>query len=137
MGCDESFNCSCCDKTFKDKLELIQHEKTIHPEKKAFSCAHCNKKFKDLGALVIHERIHSKDKPFSCTECDQSFSNSNDLILHERIHSDDKPFSCTKCGKDVDLLVDFWNKEILKVLDNLAPLLKVLGCCKKKVSELN
>lgn len=73
-------------------------------DEKQFACAACNKSFKLKSTLMQHERIHLDSRPFICNynnSCHKSFRQKSHLIQHSRIHFDTKPFTCrfNGCGK--------------------------------------
>lgn len=75
-----------------------------HNEEKQFACAACNKTFRLKSTLIQHERIHLDSRPFMCNfdnSCQKSFRQKSHLIQHSRIHFDSKPFTCrfSSCGK--------------------------------------
>ena len=55
----ESHQCSICDKTFKNKLNLRTHFKTVHEANRR--CEFCDKKFTTQSWLMIHQKqVHSE-----------------------------------------------------------------------------
>ncbi|KAM4034700.1 uncharacterized protein ACNLHF_021379 [Anomaloglossus baeobatrachus] len=95
---EKPFSCSECDKTFKQKSQLVRHQKT-HTAEKPFSCSECGKSYSNKSRLVRHQKIHTGEKPFSCTECGKCFNQKTNLVTHLKIHTGEKPFSCLDCGK--------------------------------------
>ncbi|XP_064870821.1 zinc finger protein 189-like [Oncorhynchus nerka] len=77
--------CSQCEKSFKQKAQLKQHE-SIHTGEKPYHCFQCGRCFNQSGALKQHERIHTGEKPYHCSQCGKCFTRSGKLKEHERIH---------------------------------------------------
>ncbi|WP_162789898.1 C2H2-type zinc finger protein [Cardinium endosymbiont of Sogatella furcifera] len=103
---DRPFICTFqqCEKTFKTKANLTQHNK-CHSEDKPFICTfqQCEKTFKTKVNLTQHNKCHSEDKPFICTfqECGKTFKRKYEVDRHLKQHSEDEPFICTfqQCEK--------------------------------------
>ncbi|KAG5680976.1 hypothetical protein PVAND_010450 [Polypedilum vanderplanki] len=53
-----------------------------------FRCPICQKKFRQKGTLSQHERIHLDSKPYQCPHCERKFRQKSILHQHVRIHSD-------------------------------------------------
>ena len=77
------YPCSFCDKSFKHKSNLPQHER-IHTGDKPYQCAVCNKKFNRKSTLTRHERIHTGEKPYQCAVCNKKFNRKSTLTRHQR-----------------------------------------------------
>ncbi|XP_020633518.3 uncharacterized protein LOC110070211 [Pogona vitticeps] len=54
---------------------------------KKYWCFLCVKGFRDKADLVRHERIHTGEKPYACLECGRRFSYTSSLYKHQLIHS--------------------------------------------------
>ena len=68
------------------------HER-IHTGDKPYNCTQCDKAFRDLGDLRTHERIHTGEKPFSCSKCDLKFARADTLKKHKKFHTSETPKS--------------------------------------------
>lgn len=88
---EKQFACSACNKTFRLKSTLMQHER-IHLDARPFMCNFnsCHKSFRQKSHLIQHSRIHFDTKPFACqfNGCGKSFRQKAILSQHERIHCD-------------------------------------------------
>lgn len=95
---DKPFNCTTCDKQFRQLSTLTNHMK-IHTGKATLWRTHyywiiahfCHVYF--LYLFLIGE------KPFKCTICEREFRQSSTLTNHVKIHTGEKPFSCNFCSK--------------------------------------
>ncbi|XP_069606479.1 oocyte zinc finger protein XlCOF8.4-like isoform X1 [Ranitomeya imitator] len=94
---EKPFSCIKRGKSFKDKSNLVKHEKH-HKVAKQFSCSYCGKCFTKKSHVVRHQRIHTGET-FSCLECGKCFNEKSNLVRHQRSHTGEKPFSCLECGK--------------------------------------
>ncbi|KAM7234637.1 hypothetical protein CapIbe_014795 [Capra ibex] len=91
------FQCSACEKSYKDAATLRQHEKT-HWLARPFPCGICGKMFTQRGTMTRHMRSHLGLKPFACGECGMRFTRQYRLTEHMRVHSGEKPYECQLCG---------------------------------------
>ena len=101
----ESFQCTMCDKIFKEKSYLRNHMKR-HNVNRTISdvrphlCSLCGKKFKTKPHLAQHMSTHTNEKPFKCTVCAMAFKRKPNLDEHRRTHTGEKsPNQCTMCDK--------------------------------------
>uniref|UniRef100_A0A3Q3JCY6 C2H2-type domain-containing protein n=1 Tax=Monopterus albus TaxID=43700 RepID=A0A3Q3JCY6_MONAL len=124
----ENKNCTLCGKFFARQVDMERHMKS-HSEDRPYQCSFCEKKFKNPYVLKRHQkeickskelrkpkrresrvlpctadiakhlRSHSEDRPFICVTCEKCFKSSNCLTVHQRKHTGEKPFLCWQCGK--------------------------------------
>ncbi|CAL4201478.1 unnamed protein product, partial [Meganyctiphanes norvegica] len=95
---NKPFKCTLCNKGFKLKTGLQQHEGT-HSTDRPYICTECGKLFRQPTHLQQHMRIHTGEKPYDCPFCDKSFRQRTILNQHLRIHTGEKPYVCMECGK--------------------------------------
>lgn len=89
------FKCKKCDETFGSKDDARKHLNAVHSiEDKPFNCETCSKSFKNRYQLILHNRSHTGEKPFSCPICERGFSMSSNLQKHLDTHSTEKPYQC-------------------------------------------
>ena len=124
----ERISCKECDSTFKAKGYLMKHMKYKHSLEDAgrWKCVTCSKIFSQQGALIVHNRIHTKEQfkcefcgytavhksavkihtrqihigektDLVCNICNKSFSWRTTMKDHQKIHTGEKPFTCI-CG---------------------------------------
>ncbi|XP_060094632.1 zinc finger protein 420-like [Heteronotia binoei] len=94
----KAHKCFLCGKYFKDRSELLLHQR-IHTGEKSFECSECGKRFSRNDNLQQHKKIHKGEKPFECSECGKRFNQSSTLQEHQKIHTGEKPFECSECGR--------------------------------------
>jgi len=97
--------CKVCNKVFKFRTHLINHENT---HIKPFKCGLCNENFADDNKLASHElNVHGElingfgvsNSLMKCSYCPKVFPAKSQLILHERTHTKERPFQCSQCHK--------------------------------------
>ncbi|XP_059483599.1 zinc finger protein 501-like [Neocloeon triangulifer] len=69
-------------------------------DERPYICLTCNKAFKQKATLNQHERIHTGAKPYSCPECGKCFRQQSNLTQHLRIHVGECSFPCQYCQKN-------------------------------------
>ena len=78
-----------------------------HSEEKPHKCKTCEKGFKDKGNLKQHEATHKSDRPHKCEVCGQCFTFKRNMLRHAEIHAQtSKPlpnqntiYKCDFCDK--------------------------------------
>ena len=81
---EKSFNCSICNKSFKQERYLKEHHVSIHDDKK-FECEKCDQFFNCSTSLKRHYDQHElKDNGLMihCKLCDTKFSKRRHFTEH-------------------------------------------------------
>lgn len=92
------YRCGLCGVTFKEKFNLLRHEKR-HTGEKPYKCEICRASFPRKGSLKRHFRTHTGEKLHSCMSCDKTFAYKSSLVQHYKWHAGEKPYECYDCGK--------------------------------------
>ena len=87
---ERPFKCTTCEKSFKRRRNLIDHNR-IHTGEKPYKCDFCDQYFRLRSTLRQHRSIHTRDLRFKCEICYASFRRKEDLTKHARVHSAGKP----------------------------------------------
>ena len=97
----ESYICSSCNKVFKRKDLLVNHEEEAHET--SLGCYDCRTRFQSLRALKKHKKEkfdESKIPKYSCDECGESYCTQRILNQHMKKHRN----TCEDCGKNFSRL---------------------------------
>ena len=97
--CDrELYQCKSCEKLFKFKSKLLQHEQS-HEKEKPYGCLKCGKGYKFANSLRVHMLTHDNIRGFPCTLCSARLLTSSALHRHELTHSAKPQHHCARCGQ--------------------------------------
>ena len=55
-----------------------------YTQERPYQCSFCDKSFKQKSHLTEHERIHTGDKPYQCAVCNKKFNQKSNLTRHQR-----------------------------------------------------
>jgi KRAB domain-containing zinc finger protein len=90
------FICKFCEKAFKTKRCVENHEKT---HKKEFKCKVCDRKFSLRSDLKQHLEFHADKNAFFCDICQKSFTNRHNMLHHNRkFHKNGHRCSWASCN---------------------------------------
>ena len=85
-----ALQCSNCEKVFKSKSSLRDHEIRNHGRKgEIFKCdfESCEKDFTNPALLRNHLRTHTDERPFSCSYCNCNFKAKFHMENHSKRHT--------------------------------------------------
>nr|CAH7738497.1 unnamed protein product [Callosobruchus chinensis] len=128
------YDCKYCDKKFASATKLKNHVRLKHDKKFIAICSICNIGFIKISDYKSHMITHSTEKKFTCTKCDKSYKTISNLNFHMKVHQETLPFICSICNKG------FMRKEYLEAHVNNHNGIKNYHCtiCDKKfVSQKN
>lgn len=128
------YECRYCDKRFPTTTKLKNHVKLKHDKKFIAICSICNIGFIKVSDYKSHMMTHSTDKKFGCTKCDKTYKSLSNLNFHMKVHDEKQQLICQICGKG------FIRKEYLEAHINNHMGVKNYACtiCDKRfVSQKN
>ena len=96
---NEQLKCEYCEKTFKVKLDLHNHVKTVHLLENVFKCETCGMEYRRKIALQQHQAIHSDVYNFPCQKCDKKFKLRTVLLKHVQTVHAEASLECEHCFK--------------------------------------
>ena len=79
-----------CNKTLKDKPNLMEHIKPMHP--KTYECENCDETFTESWKMEEHLEHHGNERPFKCSICEKGFYMKWRMEKHTRDHRVDIKF---------------------------------------------
>ena len=92
VHCESSYFCSFCDKKFKTKSQLTQHEVYHTGDIKTTECKVCGVAVKGSGKsrMASHMESHLKKTMtnLECENCDYHFRCQTTLIQHKQMYHD-------------------------------------------------
>lgn len=84
------FQCPHCPKISPNAAALNGHIIYVHLTKRNFHCKFCEKSFKRKTELVEHESTHTGDSKFECSVCQKRFNCVANMYCHKkRVHSEE------------------------------------------------
>lgn len=93
------FNCSHCQKAFKNHSRMMLHRRSHEPDRPKFQCSYCDRLYATKQAMEVHIRtVHIKNG-FVCPICSKLYAIKKSLEIHMRYHTGDFPYVCDLCGK--------------------------------------
>ena len=95
--------CDDCDKAFRTRPQLVEHQAVSHRDLEEESCDKCEKKFASKGKLAKHKQTQHSEQTHQCRECEKAFSTKAGLKSHERrVHRGEEGGEgsslCPECG---------------------------------------
>lgn len=99
-----------CGRTFRGRLKLMWHRRSVHHELRDIPCKYCDKTFGTPYQARKHVRVHEGFR-YQCSSCELSFKSNQGKINHElTVHSGKSPeFYCDEpgCNKVVSIKCRF------------------------------
>ncbi|XP_059611777.1 zinc finger and SCAN domain-containing protein 12-like [Phlebotomus argentipes] len=108
------FACEICQKRFRTRQKLTEHQRKHIPKSERddkYKCNICQKKFTFRQSLKKHERLqHTNNrKLFPCNICGGKFISETSLQKHQTTHEGEAPrnHKCDQCGRIFEKLKYF------------------------------
>ncbi|XP_055608473.1 zinc finger protein 700-like isoform X2 [Uranotaenia lowii] len=76
------YQCTNCDRGFRSKYDLEDHDRYIHQKLPGAVCKLCGKGFRSRSSLRKHHLTHTRNFPFACHSCDKAFRDNCLLQKH-------------------------------------------------------
>ena len=76
--------CGICERVFPNIVTLTLHNEFPCSKLKSFQCNTCDKTFKEKRYLKEHERVHSNANQIRCSQCDITFYSRASLWKHNK-----------------------------------------------------
>ncbi|XP_055705442.1 zinc finger protein 267-like [Phlebotomus papatasi] len=103
------FTCSVCQKGFRTRPQLVEHQRKHIPKSERddkYKCEVCQKKFAFRQSLKKHNLLQHTDnrKFYPCTICGGKFISETSLQKHRATHDGKAPraHKCEECGRIFD-----------------------------------
>eukprot|EP01083_Nonionella_stella_P304742 1060247_1 len=108
-----------CNRRFSKIIQLQNHKMKCHLTIK-YQCSFCDRGFREKRKQIYHERTHLNDRKERCPFCKKTFCDPSTLRQHiHNIHDNvPKPYLCKKCGKrfaKLSLLQIHWKTHLVSV----------------------
>ena len=96
----DGFICEVCCKVFNTLVQLNEHKKKVHSEKR-YACHLCDKVCKSKDAIKKHQAVHTGERNYMCTHCGKAFADPSSRNQHEKYQhpSEENKIICKECGK--------------------------------------
>merc|ERR1711899_82047 len=91
-------SCTVCGQIFNDKVALAKHQVEVHTLDRVFQCSQCEKGFKEMRTLRLHLKIHNAEYPEQCGVCQKVFRTKWQLKQHQMDHGGERPYPCPECS---------------------------------------
>ena len=120
---ERPFKCSMCDKSFRQRRHLLNHElchwdepsgsiaghstggtvsssgSSQGNEERLLKCKVCPEEFSSVRSLRAHLTIHDPSRPFPCTICGMRFTKPGVVREHMRAHTATPKLCCPYCDR--------------------------------------
>jgi len=106
----KTFLCDICQRAFRRKDHLKNHEKVHDPGKTVYTCSYdgCGRTYNSVSSFRKHQAMHSAEEgQLDCKICKMVLQSQDELMNHLKVHagsrtikgSVDKKFVCNQCDK--------------------------------------
>lgn len=94
------FICDLCEgkRSYKNKVDLLAHMKTVHLQQKLHKCSYCDRRFAGWVSKSAHEiKAHTNKYPYTCDICNYRCCVKIRFEDHLRSHAREKVYKCPIC----------------------------------------